>query len=349
MDQDPNGDVNGSMINSVSNSLHASPTGTMTSADKVAGQVGNGTDFDGSDDYLTAATTGISMDTGTISAWAKKDLANKDFGIWQIYTDGTDHLSLWCDGTGGGADDAWSLKLGGTDIVTATTAITDSNFHYVAASYNFTSDNYEIYQDGVNEASSTTSYTADTLAAEQDIGLDGTADEFNGTIDEIHIANKLRTEAWLDTEYNNQNSAATFYSVASTVEGVNDDGLPKPTTTYPRNRQERFPLAANLFIEFNENVQAGSGNITIKEVSNGGTFEAIAIGSATISGARVTINPSSDLASGIEYYVEIDDGAIEDTASNAFIGFRNNQSWRFTTESGATTSTSPNNIFQFGF
>ncbi|MDA1021628.1 MAG: Ig-like domain-containing protein, partial [Cyanobacteria bacterium] len=345
MTEDPNGDVNQIMTNSVSNKLFATPGGTMTSADKVAGQIGNGTDFDGTNDIFTAATTGISMDIGNISAWSKKDVANKDFGIWQIYTDGTDHLSVWVHATGGGADDMWALKLGGTDIVKATTAITDSNWHHVSVGYNFTSDNYELFQDGVSEASSTSSYTADTLAAEQDIGLDGTTNEYDGTLDEIHIATKARTTVWVNTEYNNQNSPSTFYSIAATVDDVNDDSTPKVSAFYPANNQDRFPLRANLVMTFNETVQAGTGNVTIMKTSNGGTFDTIAIGSATFSSSQVTINPTSNLVAGTQYYVLIDSSAIEDASSNRFAGITDDQGWTFTTEGGNATPNEPTNIF----
>ena len=44
----------------------------------------------------------------------------------------------------------------------------------------------------------------------------------------------------------------------------------------------------------------------------------VASAQVTVSGATVTINPSSDLASLTGYYVQIDSGAVEDTAGNDF-------------------------------
>ena len=56
---------------------------------------------------------------------------------------------------------------------------------------------------------------------------------------------------------------------------------------------------------FSENVQAGSGNILIKKTSDDTTFETVPVGSTTISGTTVTINPSSDFANSTGYYVTL--------------------------------------------
>ena len=37
----------------------------------------------------------------------------------------------------------------------------------------------------------------------------------NGALDEVRISNIVRSAAWISTEYNNQSSPSTFYSVSS--------------------------------------------------------------------------------------------------------------------------------------
>ena len=39
--------------------------------------------------------------------------------------------------------------------------------------------------------------------------------DFDGTIDEVRVSNSIRSAGWVLTEYNNQNSPSTFYSVSS--------------------------------------------------------------------------------------------------------------------------------------
>jgi hypothetical protein len=82
-------------------------------------------------------------------------------------------------------------------------------------------------------------------------------------------------------------------------------------------------VGANLVLSFNETVKAGSGNVVIHRASDGNAAATMAIGDASqvsISGAAVTINPTSDLAAGTHYYVTVDSNAIQDLAGNAYAG-----------------------------
>jgi hypothetical protein len=42
-----------------------------------------------------------------------------------------------------------------------------------------------------------------------------TGDYFVGTIDEVRIANTALSSSWINTEYNNQSSPSTFYSIGT--------------------------------------------------------------------------------------------------------------------------------------
>ncbi|MDA0773139.1 MAG: DUF2341 domain-containing protein, partial [Cyanobacteria bacterium] len=355
MSEDPNGDTTGVMRNSVANQYHGTPSGTMTSADKVAGQVGNGTDLDGTDDYINVGDiTGVDFGSSNFefTAWAKHDnTANQDHIFGKDSNTNGRQFEFRTDASGGIVFSYW--KSGAVQVnKTQATVLSDTNWHLIGALKRGSS--FEIYKDGSKIGSGTSTGThgaMDSTNAPLFFGrreYSGFTEEFDGKLDEMRIANKAHSEDWIETEFNNQNSPGTFYTVAGTVTAVGDDGVPKVSSTYPANRADRFPLAANLYIEFNENVQAGSGNITIKKTSDGSTVEAIAIGSATISGARVTINPTSSLVKGTEYYVVIDNGAIEDTGSTAFTGISSIDGWRFTTEAGKSTINNPNNLFMLG-
>ena len=61
-------------------------------------------------------------------------------------------------------------------------------------------------------------HTYATTDAVVNIGreVDGTTISYMiGTIDEVRISNSARSVAWITTEYNNQNSPSSFYSVGS--------------------------------------------------------------------------------------------------------------------------------------
>ena len=70
MAQDPNGDGAGAIKDSTSNENDGTPTGSMTTADLVDGQVGKGIDFDGSDDAIvkTSASGSLPDTVGTLEA-----------------------------------------------------------------------------------------------------------------------------------------------------------------------------------------------------------------------------------------------------------------------------------------
>ena len=133
----------------------------------------------------------------------------------------------------------------------------------------------------------------------------------------------------------------TTASADATIQ--NDDEIPSdntaPTveTLTPADDASAVAVDANLVIDFNENVQAGTGNIVIKQLSDDSVVETIDVtsGLVTISNDTVTINPTADLAEATQYYVEIDAGAIEDTTANDYTGISGNSSWNFTTTYGS--------------
>ncbi len=91
--------------------------------------------------------------------------------------------------------------------------------------------------------------------------------------------------------------------------------------------------AGNLVVTFNESVVIGSGNITLKNLSDA-TQSTIAITDASqvsVAGAVLTINPTADLLVGKNYAVQIASTAITDTTSGAFAGISNDTTWNFTT------------------
>ena len=57
--------------------------------------------------------------------------------------------------------------------------------------------------------------------------------------------------------------------------------------------------------------------------------------------ATITIPSSTPLEYGVNYYVEMDSGAIEDLASNPFAGFNGSSTWSFTTADVPALTSSP--------
>ena len=90
----------------------------------------------------------------------------------------------------------------------------------------------------------------------------------------------------------------------------------------------------NLVATFSENISKGTGYITLRKSSDDSPVEQFDVASSarvTVSGATLTIAPTSLLEPTTGYYVEIDAGAIKDPADNSFAGINGSAAWNFTT------------------
>ena len=100
---------------------------------------------------------------------------------------------------------------------------------------------------------------------------------------------------------------------------------PIPITFSPAIGATSVAVASNIIITFSQPMQKGTGNITLRENSAGGTaFSTIGVSSSsvTISGGAVTIDPPSNIGFAVTTFVVVDAGAfagISTTSTNAII------------------------------
>jgi hypothetical protein len=144
-------------------------------------------------------------------------------------------------------------------------------------------------------------------------------------------------------------TVGTTSGVTGTItnDDIQDTTPPLATSLTPADNATGVAVNANLVVNFNEAIQKGTGNIFIKKVSDNSIVETIAVtnSNATISGNKLTINPTNDLASGTAYYVQIANTAIRDIAGNNYAGFPNSTTtWRFTTNKAPTGLNFPDNV-----
>jgi hypothetical protein len=205
------------MKDSTSNANNGSSNGSMTSGDQVAAKIGGGLDLEGADDYISAANNGSTLNVGqafTLEAWIKRDATGSRTVMTKAYVSGysfklsftsSDVLRLDVqDSTG-----SWHNVQGST--------INDTNWHHVGAYSNGTS--LKLFTDGVVHSNSNSTpagipYDSNNLW----IGVgkwSGPVDYFDGIIDEVRISNTARSACWIGTEYRNQNSPSTFYTVGN--------------------------------------------------------------------------------------------------------------------------------------
>ena len=227
MAQDPSGTAP-QMIDSTVNANNGTSAGTMTTSDLVAAKVGNGLDFDGTDDYIAHADSASLDITGalTLSAWIKM--------VNNPVTTGEGIISKYRSQTGNLNQRAYTLYIGTTGVlrsniskdgalaegtssnaVLGATDVADGTYRFISAVF-VPSTSLKCYVDGVEDGSNTTSIVSSIFNSVTPlwIGLDFSSTDANryaqAIIDEARVSSVARSANWLLTEYNNQSSPGTF-------------------------------------------------------------------------------------------------------------------------------------------
>ena len=342
LQENPNSDITKSIFNSTKNSYYGTPSGAMTSADKVTGKLGSAIDFDGVNDFIDTADIN-EIDNAqvlTYSMWFKRRNPSSRLFIGKGTPSNLNQLSDIRIENDGKVYLEWKNGFMNKDV---TFTSNDTNWHHLVSSFNGAGGTdtlkYPVLFDGVSPTLIFGMGGNPTLApgnsAKFLIGkrnYDNSVSD--GFIYEVRVS-KIPFDANRYTaEYNNQNSPSTFYSVQASSESVTSNNQPKISNLYPANRATQVPRTANLIISFNENISANAGNIVIKKLSDGSTVQSIPIGSTSINANVITVNPSSDLEPNTEYYVLLDSSLVSGACGNAeckFPGIQSNMGWRFTT------------------
>jgi uncharacterized repeat protein (TIGR01451 family) len=117
----------------------------------------------------------------------------------------------------------WENGAGANTVVRSTTAPaspTGSWTHYVYVR-DASAKSATFYANGVQLGASVVYSNNPSGGASSTLGIDP-GGRGAGLFDEVRVSDVIRTAAWISTEYNNQSSPATFYSVAA-------EEAPRPT------------------------------------------------------------------------------------------------------------------------
>ena len=178
--------------------------GTISGATWVAGKSGRALSFDGVNDYVNI-TSGQNLNlAGAISvgAWIKTNIATSMPVVsnrMNHYNGYTLHLNSM------GIIGFFLTNNTALQVVSSTNAVTDGAWHYVVGSWAGPGNSLYIYVDGVQNNVSTTVKTDAISAAltTVKIGYDIPNNAyFNGTIDEVMIANRSLSASEVLSHYN---------------------------------------------------------------------------------------------------------------------------------------------------
>ena len=157
------------------------------------------------------------------------------------------------------------------------------------------------------------------------------------------------------TNYYVQIAAAAFDdSSSNSYAGINDKtslnfttadvNAPTLSSSTPADEATGIAVDTNIVLNFNEAVDAESGNIIIYKSSDDSQVESIPVGDAKVSGSSsttITINPLTSLDGSTAYYVQVAATAFDDSSSNSYAGISDATTLNFTTaDIGAPTLSS---------
>ncbi len=109
---------------------------------------------------------------------------------------------------------------------------------------------------------------------------------------------------------------------------------PEADTFSPVDGATRVSRTTSLVITFDAAVEVGTGNITIHRTSNDAVVATIDVTSGQVTGTgtdTITINPTAQLPSKAEVYVQIAATAFDAAAGGSFAGITDETTWTFTT------------------
>jgi hypothetical protein len=156
----------------------------------TAGQVGGALSFDGQNDHVTTLTADDFSGARTIAGWIKRD----DISRVEYFIDHSGHdflvaLSstnqiIFCPNYNSGA--------GAGAILTVTNISWDTEWHHVAVTANDTTNELEVFFDGISKGTASPSWSAPTVN-DYILGKKGDHNEyyFKGSMDEVAIWDRV--------------------------------------------------------------------------------------------------------------------------------------------------------------
>jgi hypothetical protein len=185
-------------------------------------QIGSAADYDAATDFIDCGSASSLQPTATItlSAWVRSDVATTKWEAIGGFASNT----YWADGYGiffnSGTTVHFSINKYKANFA-ASSINANTNWRYVVGTYDRDSggpDQIKIYVDGslgatVDNYSSDISYLGGNVLQIGQLG-GWTRDWLNGQIDEFRLTNAVRSGEWITTEFNNQSSPGTFYTLS---------------------------------------------------------------------------------------------------------------------------------------
>jgi len=231
--EDPSGGAP-QMLNSKTGAKDGTSYGTMLSGDLVAAKIGNGLDFDGTDDYMEAPIQAgfDSANPHSVSCWVKANVAGDPKGILKVQQADTTAsnicmMYLWT------SYDGYAVgHMGQNPFLTPDAAVTQTDWHHIA----FVSSggvDQTLYVDGVAQAATVASELSVDGNAVVNLGRAYSSYYGNLVMDEMRAGPVARTAGHIGFEFA-QGSEADNELTAGSPETYSPPGGGTPIHYYRR-------------------------------------------------------------------------------------------------------------------
>ncbi|HHP7234254.1 MAG TPA: PilC/PilY family type IV pilus protein [Desulfobacterales bacterium] len=199
-----------------SNNGNHGQTHNMETSDLISGKIGPALHFTASDENVLVPDHGSLDLTGdiTLSAWVNFDSTPTAFNgiVSKKGPSGANAYGMFM----GQPDDPKVRIGGGTYTATASPYINLGTWHFMTAVFDNANNQIRYYWNGTQLGNAVAcSDSPPSNGSELEFGSEGGNDPLDGRLDEVRVSSIARNACWIETEYNNQNSPATFYGLGS--------------------------------------------------------------------------------------------------------------------------------------
>ena len=181
--------------------------GASTNVTYAAGKIGNAASFNGTNSSISFGTPATAFTQGSISLWARPPGTSGIRVVLSINQPGQSGLQLYQNGSN------WIVQANSAPNTIGSLAA--NTWYHLVASFDGTTMRGYRNTTTVSTTLVSVAWTASLRAARN-----GDGNFFNGLLDEIRLTSSVLSVNWITTEYNNQNSPATFYTVTAVSTGT---------------------------------------------------------------------------------------------------------------------------------
>ncbi|MGA7985693.1 MAG: DUF2341 domain-containing protein, partial [Burkholderiales bacterium] len=262
---------------------------------RVAGKIGYGQSFNGAQ-LINGATSSMPAVNGnqTMSFWyqvaSNPPSTRSNFFTLRTSGGGSANQAVFVGPVSGScsayASPIGATQWGGTCTLDANAPAAGS-WHYFVFTHSGTTNT--LYMDGAQVASNTTALQTGAIG-EFIWGSYTTtpAEPLTGQMDETRVSNTARSAAWIQTEYNNQNSPATFLSLGA-QQSASSSCYTYYSITYPGGSTAATCEVAQVTITAKDSTNAPSAPpsgtvLNISSSTGAGVWSALVAGAGTLSG-----------------------------------------------------------------